>query len=74
MLPYPLFFQNSSATCMPAPAMGYFPDVYIWNRGLVDAWNTAREAGFGMAFFESKKELPFYYALINEFTIGDQYF
>lgn len=35
--------------------MNRYPwDIYMWDRGLVDAWNTAREPGFGMAFFESK--------------------
>lgn len=39
----------------------------------MDAWNTARDAGFGMAYF-NRTDLPFYYALAEAFTIGDQYF
>lgn len=70
-LPFPLFFDNSSATCMDAPTMGYPWDIQMWDRGLMDAWNTAREPGYGMAFFESETQLPFYYALVNAFTLGD---
>lgn len=53
--------------------MGYDWDIGIWNGGLMDAWNTARDAGFGMAYF-NRTDLPFYYALAEAFTIGDQYF
>jgi hypothetical protein len=31
MLPYPLHFNDTSATCMGAPYMGFFPDIYMWN-------------------------------------------
>lgn len=73
MLPYPLSFEKTSATCMPAPTMSYPSDIGIWNNGNMDAWNTARSAGFGMSFF-NRSELPFYYALADAFTVGDQYF
>jgi len=42
--------------------MGFTPDLSIWNGGLMDAWNTARAAGFGMAYF-NRTDLPYYYAL-----------
>jgi phospholipase C len=72
-LPYPLSFEDTRATCMTAPSMGYNWDVSMWNGGLMDAWNTARDAGHGMAYF-NRTDLPFYYALADAFTIGDQYF
>jgi len=72
-LPYPLHFENTSATCMSAPSMGYDWDIGMWNGGKMDAWDTARNAGFGMAYF-NRTDLPFYHALADAFTIGDQYF
>ena len=39
----------------------------------MDAWNTARTPGFGMSYFK-RSDLPFYYALADAFTVGDQYF
>ena len=66
-------FKDTSATCMSAPAMGYKPDIPMWNRGLMDQWNTARDPGFGMSYF-NRTDLPFYYTLADAFTIGDQYF
>lgn len=73
LLPFPLHFNTSSATCMPAPAMDYATDIGIWNQGRMDAWNTARDPGFGMSYF-SRSDLPYYYALGDAFTLGDQYF
>lgn len=72
-LPYPLVFEKTSATCMPAPMMSYPSDIGIWNKGLVDSWNTARAPGYGMSYF-NRTELPYYYALADAFLIGDQYF
>ena len=72
-LPYPLHFEDTSATCMAAPSMGYEWDIGMWNRGKMDAWDTARNAGLGMAYF-NRTDLPFYHALADAFTIGDQYF
>ena len=45
----------------------------MWNDGKVNAWDTARDAGYGMAYF-NRTDLPFYHALADAFTIGDQYF
>lgn len=69
-LPYPLHFENTSATCMPAPAMSFPTDFLAWNGGLMDGWNTGRAAGFGMSYF-SREDLPFYYTLADAFTVGD---
>lgn len=73
ILPFPLHFSNTSASCMGAPSMGYFPDIPIWNEGRMDSWNSARSPGYGMSYF-SREDLPFYYALADEYTIGDQYY
>jgi phospholipase C len=69
-LPYNLDFKNSKATCMAAPQMGFGSDIGIWNNGHMDAWNTARDGGFGMSYF-NRTELPYYYTLADEFTIAD---
>jgi hypothetical protein len=73
MLPFPLDFKTTAATCMPAPEMDYRCDIAMWNSGHCDAWNTARAPGFGMSHF-NRSELPFYFALADAFTVGDQYF
>ena len=68
----------------------------MWDLGRLDAWCTARSAGYGMGHFDRYGEgaslltgcrpsyeawilppsadLPFYYALADGFTVGDQYF
>ena len=38
----------------------------------MDSWNSAREPGFGMSYF-NRDDLPFYYALADSFTFGDHY-
>ena len=53
--------------------MGYDPDIYMWNNGLNDQWNTARPAGYGMSYF-NRSDLNFYYEMADAWTIGDQYF
>lgn len=73
MLPWHVNSLRTSATCMSAPAMGWSPDQEMFNNGLNDAWNTARDPGYGMGYFE-RTDLPYYYALADAFTIGDQYF
>ncbi len=40
----------------------YFNDIGIWDQGRMDGWNSARDPGFGMAYF-NRTDLPFYYAL-----------
>lgn len=73
MLPFHLAFNETSATCMPAPEMDYPCDLKMWNNGRMDAWNTGRDPGFGMSYFE-RSDLPYYFALADAFTVGDQYF
>jgi phospholipase C len=50
--------------------MGYNPDIFMWNHGLMDSWNTARAGELGMAYF-NKTDIPYYHALADAFTIGD---
>jgi phospholipase C len=73
MLPFPLMFDSTSASCMSAPRMAYDCNIKMWNNGSVDGWNTARDPGYGMSYF-NRSDLPYYYALGDAFTIGDQYF
>jgi phospholipase C len=58
---------------MSAPTMSYNCNINILNNGDVDGWNTARNAGYGMSYF-NRSDLPYYYALGDSFTVGDQYF
>jgi phospholipase C len=45
----------------------------MWNNGKVDKWNVARDPGFGMMSW-TRNDLPYYYTLLDHFTVGDQYF
>lgn len=73
MLPFHMDTRTTSGICINAPAMSYPVDTAIWNNGRFDAWNTARSPGLGMGYF-TRDDLPFYYALADQFTICDQYF
>lgn len=73
ILPFYLQFDKTSTQCMPAPMMAYESDIQIFNEGRMDSWNTARFPGFGMSYF-NRTDLPYYYALADAFTVGDQYF
>lgn len=73
MLPFKLNIHETKAMCMSAPQMDYECDMKIWNNGYVDSWNTARDAGMGMSFFD-RDGLPYYYSLYDHFAVGDQYF
>eukprot|EP00211_Chloroparvula_japonica_P003775 CAMPEP_0119119962 /NCGR_PEP_ID=MMETSP1310-20130426/1222_1 /TAXON_ID=464262 /ORGANISM="Genus nov. species nov., Strain RCC2339" /LENGTH=702 /DNA_ID=CAMNT_0007109421 /DNA_START=130 /DNA_END=2238 /DNA_ORIENTATION=- len=73
MLPFPAESDKTAAMCSPAPEMYYPTDLAMWNVGRVDSWNTARDPGLGMSFY-SRRDLPYYYALWDGFTVLDQYF
>jgi phospholipase C len=73
ILPFHMSTSTTSATCAKAPSMSYLTDIAMWNKGLCNAWNTARQPGLGMSYF-SRDDLRFYYALADAFTICDQYF
>ncbi|WP_052681904.1 alkaline phosphatase family protein [Saccharothrix sp. ST-888] len=73
ILPFHMDTATTSAICADAPAMSYPVDTAIWNNGKYNAWNTARTPGLGMGYF-TRADLPFYYALAENFTICDHYF
>lgn len=73
MIPFHTLANETNAMCMPAPEMYYPTDLKMWNSGRMDAWNTARDGGYGMAYF-TREDLPYYYSLYDGFTVGDQYF
>ena len=71
--PYRVEPDQVGAGCMLDAAMNYRVDVNIWNQGRMDAWNTARQPGLGMAYF-TRRGVPYHYALADAFTVCDQYF
>jgi phospholipase C len=73
MLPFLAETDKTNAMCMPAPEMYYPTDIRMWNKGRMDSWNTERDAGVGMSYFD-RDGLPYYYALYDAFAAGDQYF
>lgn len=73
MLPFRADSNKTNAMCMPAPEMYYPTDIAMWNSGRMDAWNTARYAGMGMSYF-TREDLPYYYALYDNFACGDHYY
>ncbi|GAA2133656.1 phospholipase C, phosphocholine-specific [Kitasatospora kazusensis] len=73
ILPFRMNTATTSAICANAPAMSYPVDTGIFNKGKYDSWNTARTPGLGMGYF-NRTDLPFYYALADNFTICDHYF
>jgi phospholipase C len=72
ILPFPAWTLNTSSICMSAPTMEYFTDLAMVNGGRFDSWNTARAPGMGMSYM-TRTDLPYYYALYDAFTAGDQY-
>ena len=73
MLPFRAEADKTNAMCMPAPEMYYPTDILMWNSGRMDSWNTARDPGMGMTYY-TREDLPYYYALYDNFAVGDQYF
>lgn len=72
MLPFRAEANETNAMCMPAPEMYYPTDINMWNGGRMDAWNTARDPGYGMSYF-TREDLPYYYTLYDNFLVGDEY-
>ena len=72
ILPFPAWTTNTSSICMGAPTMEYFTDIAMINGNRFDSWNTARAPGMGMSYM-TRNDLPYYYALYDAFTAGDQY-
>jgi phospholipase C len=73
MLPYHVNLSATSGECMAAPEMDFRADIGMWNKGLMNQWNVARVAGYGMSHFD-RSDLPYYYELADAFTVGDQHF
>ena len=73
MLPFHMDTSTTDAMCASAADMGFTVDTNIVNGGKYNAWNTARAARVGMGYF-ARNDLPYYYALADNFTICDQYF
>jgi len=73
MLPFRAEKNRTAAMCMPAPEMYYPTDIKIFNEGKMDAWNTARDGGVGMSYFE-RDDMPYYFELYSGFTTFDQYY
>ena len=60
MLPFRVDANQTNCMCMPAPEMYYPTDIKIYNRGRMDAWNTARDPG-------NYREI--YHIIINYYNI-----
>jgi phospholipase C len=73
MLPWHMNSLTTNGVCGEAPQMDYPTDISMWDNGKLDQWNIARDPGLGMSFFK-RADLPYYYELIDGFTVGDQYF
>mmetsp|Transcript_12855 Transcript_12855/g.32792 ORF Transcript_12855/g.32792 Transcript_12855/m.32792 type:complete len:694 (-) Transcript_12855:212-2293(-) len=73
MLPFHVDTLNTNGMCSGAPDMSYPVDIAMWNEGRLDSWNTAREPGFGMGYY-NRSDIPFYYELADAFTICDSYY
>jgi phospholipase C len=54
MLPFPLDFKSTSASCMSSPGMSYPQDIAMRNEGQFDGWASARDPGMGMAYFNRR--------------------
>lgn len=72
-VPWPLRTMNTSAVCAPAPTMDFYVNMGVIGDGKFDAWNTARDPGVGMGFFD-REDFPYYYSLYDSFMVGDHYF
>ncbi len=73
MLPFPINTLTTSAACMDAPLMCFIGDTLIHDEGRYDAWNTARDPGMGMSHW-TREDFPYYFTLLDNFLVGDQYF
>jgi hypothetical protein len=50
--PWYMDTSTTSGDCADAPQMDYPCDIAMWNQGLFDRWNSARDPGMGMSYFE----------------------
>ena len=74
ILPFHMDTTTTSATCSGTGPMGFTVDTQMVNGGKFNGWNaTSPLASLSMGFY-NRNDLPFYYALADNFTICDQYF
>jgi phospholipase C len=78
--PFRLDIQNSKITWMGSLPHSWTDMVAARNNGKMDTWLEAKKAGkayekmpLTMGYFD-RKDIPFYYALADAFTICDQHF
>jgi phospholipase C len=80
LLPWHLDTTRSSASAMPDLSHQWQIQHASWNNGAMDGWVRAHTASdgnsngpFTMGYYE-QDDIPFQFALANNFTICDQYF
>ena len=78
--PFRLDIKNSKITWMGSLPHSWTDMVAARNKGKMDTWLEAKKAGrayehmpLTMGYFD-RKDIPFYYALADAFTICDQHF
>ncbi|WP_423147158.1 phosphocholine-specific phospholipase C [Rubrolithibacter danxiaensis] len=79
--PFRLDIKNSSATWMGSLPHSWSDQVDARNHGRFDTWLEAKKAGnpdyahmpLTLGYYD-RKDIPFYYALADAFTVCDQYF
>lgn len=80
-MPFPLDIKNSKATWMESLPHSWENQVDARNNGLMDGWLEAKKSGnpdyahmpLTMGYYD-RKDIPFYYALADAFTVCDQHF
>jgi len=80
-VPFRLDIKNTKATWMGSLPHGWGDMVYAHNKGKMDTWLEAKKAGnpdyrhmpLTMGFYD-RRDIPFYYALADAFTVCDQHF
>ena len=64
--------DDMDRTFLPDPPHGWIDSHQAWNGGRMDQWIPAK--GIVTMTYETRKDLPYYYALADAFTICDAYF
>jgi phospholipase C len=74
--PYRLGSAVSSSQCLFGPAglvnQSWDQSHLAWDRGRLDKWTSGETAPWAMGYL-SRQELPFYYALADQFAVCDGY-
>lgn len=72
LLPWHLDTATTSGACGPDPDHGWDGQHVAWNGGRNDGF-AARQGAISMGYF-GRADLPYYWALADEFTLCDGYF